>query len=285
MIGRIGRFLAGLRRRYRLGRGLERVADAARAGPAPRESEHLVSLLERLGLRAGHIVDIGASDAVGISPTLPLLRDPAWRGLAVECKPARFGRLAFALRDFPQIALARVRVTPANVVALLHGHGVPERFAVLKLDIDSYDLFVLEALLASPYRPGVIVLEVNENIPPPLYFSVLFSEDHAWTGDHFQGCSIVAACAVARPAGYRLEHLDYNNAHFVREDLAGSLVRDLSPAEAYRAGYVDRQDRRARFPWNADMDDLREMAPERAVEALRARFRRYEGKFVLELRG
>ena len=257
-------------------------AREARSAPLPPMAVHLVALLGRLDLHAGFVVDIGAGDGIAVSPTLPLFRSPAWRGLGIEPDPDKFCRLsvAFAFRD-PGLSLVRAKVTPATVLDLFRACRVPERLEVLKLDIDSYDLFVLEAILAA-HRPGVIVMEVNEKIPPPLYFTVLFAEDHAWSGDHFYGCSIVAASTLLRPAGYVLESMQFDNAYFVRADLANGRVADLPPADAFREGYVRRPGRRRLFPHNADMDDLLEMSPEHALEAMRDRFRAYHGRFILE---
>ena len=271
--------LAGLPRWIRDLAGHAR--DAASA-PIPPMAAHVVELLGRLDLRAGFVVDIGAGDGVAASPTLALFRSPAWRVLGIEADPAKFSRLAvaFAFRD-AGLSLVRAKVTPGTVVDLFRACRVPERPEVLKLDIDSYDLFVLEAILAA-HRPGIIVMEVNEKIPPPLYFTVLFAEDHAWVGDHFYGCSIVAASRLLRPAGYLLESMEYDNAYFVRADLADGRVADLTSADAFREGYVRRPDRRRLFSHNADMDDLLEMSPERALETIRERFRAYHGRFILE---
>ena len=257
-------------------------AREARSAPIPPMAEHLTTLLGRLDLRAGFVVDVGAGDGVAISPTLGLFRSPAWRGLGIEPDPEKFCRLsvAFAFRD-AGLSLVRAQVTPATVLDLFRACRVPERLDVLKLDIDSYDLFVLEAILGG-HRPGVIVMEVNEKIPPPLYFTVLFHEGHAWAGDHFYGCSIVAASTLLRPAGYVLESMQFDNAYFVRADLAAGRVADLTPADAFREGYVQRPGRQRLFAHNADMDDLLEMPPDRALDAIRERFRAYQGRFIVE---
>jgi hypothetical protein len=257
-------------------------ANTARSAPLPLMAAHLVTVLARLDLRAGFFVDIGAGDGVALSPTLPLFRSPVWPGLAIEPDPEKFCRLSVAFLDREaELSLVRAKVTPATILDLFRACRVPQRFDVLKLDIDSYDLFVLEAILAA-HRPGVIVMEVNEKVPPPLYFTVLYAEDHSWSGDHFYGCSLVAASTLLRPAGYVLESMQLDNAYFVRADLADGRIADLAPADAFREGYARRPGRRRLFTHNADMDDLLEMSPERAVAALRERFRGYEGRFILE---
>ena len=254
-------------------------ADRAVAG----ESGHLREVLSRLDLRGGYLVDIAAGDGVEQSCTLFLFRDPVWGGLAVEADPVQFTRLSAAYVQFQNVRLARHRVTPSSVVELLEAHAVPRDFEFLNLDIDSWDLEVADALLRA-FRPKVLSVEVNEKIPPPVYFTVLYREDHVWRRDHFYGCSLVAAAEVVRARGYVLESLHYNNAFFVRRDLAAGLVEDRPVEEAYERGYRSRPDRKGLFPWNQDMEDLLHRPPREVVSALEERFRAYEGRFVIELR-
>lgn len=285
---------------YRLWRALRRRRHARRP-PGPRElrrharalltrdpsfageGAHLERVLDSLGLRGGFIADIAAGDGITQSGTLRLLRQAggAWRGLAVEADPDRFLLLAAAYRTLRNVSLDRVHVTPDNIAAILRAHDVSHDFEVLDLDLDSYDLFVVEALLAE-YRPLVVSMEINEKVPPPIDFAVLFRPDHVWSGDHFYGCSIVAACRVLKPRGYILEGVEYNNAFFVRRDRAGDL-RDLDPAEAYDAGYRNRPDRRVLFPWNADLEPVLTASPRRAAELLHRHFHVYAGRYRLTL--
>ena len=98
-------------------------------------------------------VDIGASDGVRMSNTYALYR-AGWAGAAFEYDSARFAKLARAHAGL-STTLARVKVTPENVVALLCAHGTPTNFGLLSLDIDSYDYFVLTAL-AGEFRPALV---------------------------------------------------------------------------------------------------------------------------------
>jgi hypothetical protein len=47
----------------------------------------------------------------------------------------------------------------------------------LKIDIDGFDGPVLAATLESGYRPNLIQVEINPEIPPPLEFSVMYTPD------------------------------------------------------------------------------------------------------------
>ena len=61
-----------------------------------------------------------------------------------------------------------MHVAPNNVARLLLGAGAPRSLDVFKIDIDSYDIFVVEAMLRNgTFRPKVIVMEIVRFAHPP----------------------------------------------------------------------------------------------------------------------
>jgi hypothetical protein len=254
-------------------------ADGSYAG----EFTHLDKLLMILGIHGGYVVDIAAADGYTQSSTLGFFKREAWAGLAVEMDPRRFATLAFIYSAFPNARLARARVTPINVKSLLEGHEVPKDFDLLNLDIDSYDLYVIEAMLKSEFRPKVISMEINEKIPPPLFFTVDYDESHYWMMDHFFGCSIQAAAATVKPYGYILQNLIYNNAIFVRTDIALDHVADMDTNTAYVNGYQNAPNKQVLFPWNKDVDCWLDNDPEKTFNLVKEYFSKYEGKFTLKI--
>jgi len=248
------------------------------------EQAHLSSLCDALGLHDGYVVDMAASDGVTQSCMLPFFRSPAWSGLAVEMDERKFKILSYAYAMFVHVALAKCRVTPTNVSALLSAFEVPTQFDVLNLDIDSYDLLVIESILKAGFRPKLITMEINEKIPPPLYFTVRYDDDWYWQGDHFYGCSATAAAETVKPYGYVLSSIEYNNAFFIDESVASSQFADMSVEAAYDAGYRNRANRRQRFPHNADVDAALDMSPSAAVDFFVGYFAQYEGRFELHVR-
>lgn len=285
-LSRGGRALAGARGRRLTPARLARHAAATRT-PDPSyaaEWTHLRAVVERIGaVEPGFAVDLAAGDGVTSSCTLPLFRDRGWSGLAVECDPVRFALLAHAYRGFGRVRLARRRVTPGDAAAVLAEHGVPREFTVLNLDLDSYDLAVAEAILPV-FRPLVVDLEINEKVPPPVRFAVRYTPDFRWDEGHCYGCSLAAAWDVLHTLGYRLEGVEYNNAFFVRADVAERRgIPEAAPETAYRKGYAERADRGRLFPWNRDMDDLLGCAPGEAVSRLERRFRLVRASYALQL--
>jgi hypothetical protein len=192
----------------------------------------------------------------------------------------RARRLARAYRNLEGVEARQALVTPANVVGLLREHAVPTDFGVLSLDIDSYDYWVLDAVLGS-FRPRVVVAEINEKIPPPVRFRVGYDPDFRLQ-HHFFGYSISSLEELCARHDYALLALEYNNAFVAPRELLGGMPT-LDAATAYRRGYFDRPDRRERFPRNQNMEPLHSMTPAEAVAFLRKFFARHEGKYDLSL--
>lgn len=234
-------------------------------------------LLAEHGVERGVAVDVAACDGITKSNVLALY-ESGWRGLAVEGDPARFASLARAYRRLPGVSLARVWVAPETVAPLLRGHGVPREFGFLNLDIDGYDHFVLDALLRE-FRPALVCAEINEKLPPPLRFTVLYDPSYVWAEDHFYGQSICALHDLAGAHGYALVELHYNNAFLVPAERARRPA--LDPEEAYRAGYLERPDRLELFPWNADMEPLHALDTPGKLRFVEERFAPYAGRYEL----
>jgi hypothetical protein len=224
-------------------------------------------------------VDVGAGDGIRGSNTYALFLQ-GWRGVGFEGDEKRARRLARAYKNLEGVEARHALVTPSNVVALLHAAGLPEDFGVLSLDIDSYDYWVLDAVLKR-YRPRVVVTEINEKIPPPVRFRVRFDPGFRLQ-HHFFGYSIASLEELCGRHAYALLALEYNNAFIAPRELVNSLPT-LDAETAYRRGYLERPDRRERFPRNQDMEALHSMSPAQALAFLENFFARHEGKYDLSL--
>ena len=224
-------------------------------------------------------VDVGAGDGIRGSNTYALFLQ-GWRGVGFEGDERRARRLARAYRNLEGVEARRALVTPGNVTRLLAEHSVPKDFGVLSLDIDSYDYWVLDAVLGS-YRPRVVVTEINEKIPPPVLFRVAYDPDFRLQ-HHFFGYSIASLEELCARHDYALLALEYNNAFIAPRELLGDLPA-LDAETAYRRGYSGRPDRRKRFPRNHDMEALHSMTPDESAAFLKKFFARHEGKYELSL--
>jgi len=246
------------------------------------EAKTLLDLCKELNIRCGYYVDIGASDGWTSSSTFLFAKNDNFSGLSFELDDKKFRKMQFIYKKFKNVYLSKSKVTPENVLDLFKKFNVPQKFEILNLDIDSYDLFVIKKLLES-YKPKIISMEINEKIPPPIYFTVIFNDTHFWKGDHFFGCSIQAAHEELKKSGYRLYTLIYNNAIFVSNDIE-FYFKDRSVLEIYNDGYVNKEDRKDKFSYNHEVDVLLEMNPIDITNFLNNLFKSYEGKYQLESR-
>ena len=63
----------------------------------------------------------------------------------------------------PDIRLEKVIFWPDNILRLFERFKVKKTFDLLSVDTDSYDFFMLEAILEGGYKPRVIIVEYNAN--------------------------------------------------------------------------------------------------------------------------
>jgi len=225
-------------------------------------------------------VDIGASDGFSSSCTFPFAKDKSYSGVSIELDEEKFIKLKFLYKNFTNVKTLQNKVTPKNVEKIFIDSEVPKNFSFLNIDIDSYDLEVLENLLICNYKPDVISIEINEKIPPPIVFEVLFDEQHFWNGDHFYGCSISAASKKIKPFGYKLYKISYNNAIFINK-LKFLTTNDKSDKEAYEDGYLNKNDRKELFSYNSDFEKIFKLSNEEQINFVNKKFKKYKGMYSL----
>jgi hypothetical protein len=99
---------------------------------------------------------------------------------------------------------------------------------------------VLSAVVQAGYKPKLVLIEVNNDVPPPLKFSVLY-EPSTSTGGHwdeatdsytgrddaFQGCSLSMVSTIMREYGYTLLQLDGWDAMYIRNEYAPMFERAI----------------------------------------------------------
>ena len=138
------------------------------------------------------------------SNTFALWKD-GWNGLLLDGNPRWVSKT-----DDSESNLHRAKITSRSIVRLFRRHGVPLEVDYVSIDIDSYDLWVLRALLRSEYRPRVLTVEYNSNFPwdagqlafpDPEVMSVPVRLQQ-WGGNCYMGSSAAALHAVAREHRY-----------------------------------------------------------------------------------
>jgi hypothetical protein len=175
-------------------------------------------------------VNLGAGDGVSANdPVLPLY-EAGWAGLAVEGE-----RDEALLANLPAPSIRKLigtSITPDNVAGLLADNGCPERPDLLKLDIDGYDGPVLLEILRAGFRPKVLQLEVQPEIPPPIEFAVLYDPayrcaDSAGKVGGFYGASLAYVCNLGRRFGYFPVQVDFVTGFTHDVTLVAGRYRDL----------------------------------------------------------
>ena len=234
--------------------------DASFAG----EFSAIMSWVHRCGVDLSYVVDIGASDGLSQSSSFPIVWRDKVQATLVEADLFKVFFLAGLYRNHENVNIAHCRITPHNVASALQVFEVPQQPSVLSVDIDSWDLAVVRAIIDSGISPQIISLEVNKKIPAGILFETLYRSDHVWNSDHFYGCSISSAHEALASRGYSLVQLEWNNAIFVRSDCVDAGL-EQDPEDAYQLGYAARESRRHLFPWNADVDHWLRLSQESAV--------------------
>jgi len=236
-------------------------------------------IAELLPPNHGHTaVDIGAGAGVRWSNTCALFIR-GWKGVGVEAGAGKFRKLKRTYRHFAGVSACNERATPDRVASLLKSYGIETDFEVLSLDIDGNDYWVLKAILAE-FRPRLIVTEINEKIPPPLRFIAKYDPDFQLR-HHFYGFSIMSLADLCHQHDYAILELEYNNAFLAPKELAGGHAIDAETA--YRTGYLNRPDRKEKFPLNLDLEEVQSLKPREALHYLNDFYAKEQGKYCLSL--
>jgi hypothetical protein len=246
------------------------------------ETQAVKNFLDNSSSQVNYYVDIGASDGVSSSSTLEFAKNDNWSGLSIEFDNKKFSKLKFVYRKYRNITLANTKVTPSSIVSLFEQHSVPDNLTFINIDIDSYDLDVISTILQEGYKPDIVSIEINEKIPPPIYFKVIFDENHYWKGDHFYGCSINAAKIEFSKFDYKLADFKMNNAVFVNSKVF-PMTKDLDATSAYDSGYRNVPNRKSLFKYNHDVEDLLTLENNEKIKFINNLYSDYKNMYVLKI--
>jgi hypothetical protein len=209
-------------------------------------------LLQQIPNPSNYIIDIGASSGQETDPVFHLLKSSKFAGLCIEA-----GESIHELeKKLPQKEIKKVKAfaTPETIIPIFLEQDVPLYPDILKIDIDGYDLSVLRKILEANFRPKIIIAEINEKIPPPVWFEIKYSKDYVWDGSHCFGFSLEAGKQTLEQFDYTVVALhEGNNAIFIEKSFHNRLNLPNKPLqEIYFEGYIPYLLGNA-FPWNADV--------------------------------
>lgn len=144
-------------------------------------------------------VEFGAWDGKHLSNTFKLVEE-GWNAVYIEGDGCKYKDLLVTCKSFSRIIPIEAFVSPDqyslnSLDKLLANTKIKNDFALLSIDIDSYDLDVWESL--SNYQPKIVIIEINSGIAPGIY-----QRHNPSIG--MQGNSFTSTLRVAHQKGYSL---------------------------------------------------------------------------------
>lgn len=193
-----------------------------------------------------YFVNVGCYDCKTHDPCYPFV-ERGYAGLEVDARPLKSETHQAAIENVggaKDIELVfGYTALPDNVVSLLAERGCPKEFALLKIDIDSWDFYILQPILDYGFRPAIVQIEVNTCFPVSVDFAVKMqgtSQSPVFPNSMhgFHGVSLGMVDRYLKEKGYALVGCDFGypdmpaaqrDAVYVREDMP---VRTVSAAAA-----------------------------------------------------
>lgn len=217
----------------------------------------LLYIFSKIGTVNHTFVEMGIEDGRECN-TANLALNFGWKGLMIDGnkKWVRSAQryLKEKLKDAAEsISVVASFITAENINKTLKENDVVGDIDLLSMDIDGNDYWVWEAITI--VNPRVVVAEYNAafalqsvTIPyDPKFNYGEISDRHPL----YFGASLPALVKLAKKKGYRLVACDTHghDAYFVRNDVAGEVLKELSPEEAFypnpytlsKIGSVDEQ--------------------------------------------
>ena len=172
------------------------------------ESEIIKFIFNNIQPENKYFVDIGAGHYNGkvISNTDDLITE-GWKGLQIDAN------------NSVNSNIKQLYVTPENILPFLEENEVPLGFDLLTIDIDSFDLDILEQVVPS-YTPRVICTEFNPAIDG--CYKMKYENGYTWNKTTRYGYSFDAGVRFCNKYGYKiiLNHVE-QNLFLVRSDIIG----------------------------------------------------------------
>jgi hypothetical protein len=159
-----------------------------------------LEILRRLNITKGTYAEFGVGD--GMENNTLVLAALGWRGFWCGGD-----QLAWIPKPTDLWRYYREWITRPNIAGLAQQGcedlGI-DQLDVISLDLDGVDLHLVAELLENGVKPQVWVVEYNAHFPPPMEFTVKYSDQHKWTGNDYFGASLQTYTLLMQDHGYEL---------------------------------------------------------------------------------
>lgn len=170
-------------------------------------------------------------------PADDLFRGRLLAGLVTEEDPAAMPALSMRL-PASNVTKVNAWVTPLSALHLLQSSDAPLDIDYMKVDLGGFDCAVAYSILKAAYKPKILQLSVNPEVPYPVAFGVNYAPQYRPRGAKvgFYGCSATLAAAIVEPVGYYpVAVTPGHDAVFLRADLLGGSLQRLPVPELQEA--------------------------------------------------
>lgn len=218
------------------------------------------------------LVDVGAGEIHDLSNSRFFL-EQGWRGVLFDINAGKSSVALETIHRHKYSATYSVApLTPENICDFFRAHGVSTDFSFLSIDIDSFDFYLVRRIL-SQFRPRVLIVEINERIPPWIDYELLYNTSYLGTDlTLFSSASISRASKILQCFDYVPLRLLYNNLVAVPRWIAPERI--MSPMELWHQGFVCR-DWKGLMPWNIPFEQLWTLSPKEASRVILESLRSY----------
>jgi len=239
----------------------------------------LIDIIEKTTELSKIAINIGANDGIELDMLFPLFIDKKFDGLCIEYDKALFSELCKNIPD--KVNKINEYITPWTILPLINKY-INKPIDAISIDIDSFDYFITQKVLL--LKPKILIVELNENIPPGINFAVLYEPNYNYLEHKLYGCSLDMIISLGDKFGYKLLKMEWNNAILIRDDLSHLFDLPKSNNEAYSVGYYFRENREKVFWWKKEEATLFEKSTHEAFEILKKQiYAAYLDKIILEL--
>ena len=184
------------------------------------------SIFSDIGIKNKFFIEIGIGNGIENNTHYLLLKD--WKGVWIDSNKVIINKLKKELPKSNKLDLICLKVTPENINKKLLdskkyrneiNNQIPDNVDFMSIDIDSNDVFCIQAL--TTFKPRLICIEYNSKFPPFMKMSIKKSYSKKWNYDDYFGASLSYIADEMEKIEYRLisTNVSGSNAFFVKKEL------------------------------------------------------------------